>query len=486
MQTSRHALSLLTVVSLITAFFAGEVRAAERGKAYWTVPVIYVTDRQTHKENYGPRRVLEKNTVARVDSGIIEMCVHQDPKEELADWQKTDHFERSHKAHAPKTTKFNCKSTSDLKHDFNIALRRALDQTGKREVFIFVHGFNNSFEDAAAGAAKLGYYTGCPVVLYSWPSAAKLLKYSLDECNNEWSQEHFNQFIEHLIALHKSDDINFTIAAHSMGNRLFVRSIPIITGTGLFKDIYMVNPDFDAETFIHYLARYLPRKGLNSGLRAQLLISRKDHALSFSEAIFGGYTRLGQGVDFTLSALTSPRLFNDVWSRVSGVQKQSQQQAQEPQPAQKKQGPEQTAIDSGSKSQTGEAGEDSLINETSSNSSRADTVSDSHGGDTQSDAQATHAKSIRHADSLLVASIDKAFKIYDVTALDRGFIGHKVPHEFIAWMHYRNEPPPGFKIEKTGKSTGLNRISSFFARGAKQNIAGGPLGDTYVVVKSTD
>lgn len=435
MSFSRYPLCLLlALITLIASLFcATEARPADRSKAIWKVPVIFVTDRQTDKDNYGPKRVLEKNTVSRVDSGIIEMCV-QEGNGELTDWQKTGAFERMQTTEAPKTTKFRCESTLDLKNDFDDALRKSLNRTGQKEAFVFVHGFNNSFEDAAASAAQLGFYTGCPVILYSWPSAAKLRKYSLDECNNEWSQEHFNQFLEHLIVLKKSDELHFNIAAHSMGNRLFVRSIPIIAGTKLFKDIYLVNPDFDAETFVHYLARYLPKKGVSSILKAQLLVSRKDKALSFADAIFGGYTRLGQGVDYTLSALTSPFQFDKVWTMVKGNQTQQKQ-----------------------------------------------TVSDTKDSDTKDDAT---AKTESDSEFNLASSIHRSFRIYDVTALDRGFVGHKVPHEFIASMHFKEQAPAGFEIVKSDNSKGLNRLASFFARGAKQNIDGGPVGDTYIVVKS--
>lgn len=431
-------LTALTIVTLVTTLFCTKAAsAAGHGKQVWKVPVIYVTDRQVQKENYGPKRVLEKNTVARVDSGIIEMFVKEDVDEASADWHNNAILTKAEAMEAPCTRKFRCQSVPDLKNDFDKTLRQCLERTGKKEAFVFVHGFNNTFEEAASGAARLSLHTGCPVILYSWPSVAKVFKYSIDECNNEWSQEHFNQFIEHLVELKNSDNLKLSIVAHSMGNRLFVRGIPVMVGTGVFKDVYMVNPDFDAETFVHYLARYLPKTGLKQDVRAQLLISRKDHALSLSEALFGGYTRLGQGMDYTLSALTSPELFNKVWGFVS-FQQQSPQLEDDSDTS----GDAKSDTGSGAKGNTG--------------------------GD----------------DSELVASLEKSFKIYDVTALDSGFIGHKIPFEFIAWMHNKEQAPPGFEIVN-GKSKGLNKLSKFFARNARQNIGDGPLGECSIVVKST-
>jgi esterase/lipase superfamily enzyme len=413
----RRSLSFLALllVAVPGDFFCTPGAFGLDKQTIWKVPVLYVTDRQSQKNTFGPRRLLEKNTVARVESGIVEVCVQQDRTKALADWQKTAHLGRANSMEPPKVNKFNCQTSDDLKGEFNAGLNEALERTSKKEVFVFIHGFNNSFNVAAANAARLSFYTGCPVILYSWPSAGKLYRYSVDECNNEWSQEHFNQLLEHLLSLKRSQGLQCNMVAHSMGNRLFVRAVTVYSGTGLFKDIYMVNPDFDAQTFIHYLSRYMPPTGLVSGVRAQLLVSRKDNALSVAEGLFGGYTRLGQGVDFTLSALTSPQSFGGVWAHHA----------------------------------------DSLLK---SSQQDADT------------------------DAKVVESIRKVFRVFDVTALDHGMLGHKVPHEFIAWMHFRNQAPPGFEI-KLGQSKGLNRLSRFFARSQKQNIKGS-VGECSIVTRS--
>src|SRR5262249_40417131 len=158
----------------------------------------------------------------------------------------------------------------------------------------------------------------------------------------------------------------------------FVRAIPVLRGKAIFSDIFLVYPDFDAQTFVHYLSRYVPKEGVASCVRGQLLVSRKDKALSAAEGLFGGYTRLGQGVDFTLSALTRPDLFSKLWSNV---------------------------------------------------------------GDGASDlsSQITSAR---------VATLERALRIVDVTALDHGAIGHKIPHEYIAWMHNKNSAPQGFELHE--------------------------------------
>lgn len=403
----------LVILSLMALLFSPAATARDN-KTTWKVPVFYVTDRQQQNNTFGARRIFENDTVSGMHSGIVEICIEENGNTKDATWQKKPVRQSVKSIETPKLIEFPGQSVTDLNDKFDSALVDAINQSEKKEIFVFVHGFNNSFNVAAANAAQLAFHTGCPVILYSWPSAAKLYRYSVDECNNEWSQEHFNQFLEHLLQFKQAQNLNLNIVAHSMGNRLFVRAVPVFSGKGIFKDIYMVNPDFDAQTFIHYLSRFMPSAGIVSGVHAQLLISRKDNALSAAEALFGGYTRLGQGVDSTLSAITSPQLFKNIWSHPNSAQNKS-----------------------------------------------------------------THQQ---NADPAIVASIQKAFRIFDVTALDHGAIGHKVPHEFIAWMHNRDQAPPGFEI-KMEKSKGGNRLTRYFSRKLKEDVTN-PAGDIGIVVKS--
>lgn len=184
-------------------------------------------------------------------------------------------------------------------------------------------------------------------------------------------------------------------------------------GKGLFSDIYLVNPDFDAQTFVHYLSRYIPKTGFVAGVRAQLLVSRKDKALSIAEGLFGGYTRLGQGADFTLSALTRPDLFSKVWSDHTT--------------------------------------EDKNVDQSKVSAMRAE-------------------------------SIERAIRVVDVTELDHGLIGHKVPHEYIASMHFKDSAPEGFEL-KQDRSMGCNKVSKFFAKICGQKIAP-PVGSYLIITKS--
>ncbi len=413
------------------------------------VPVFYVTDRQPvspkrrHSKNdastptavqYGTKRLPEKDTISGLHSGVVEVCHAHKKGSKLTEWQEKGlPLEVCGAVKPPLASQFKCQSSADLKDEFDSKLLETVEKCQQKELFVFVHGFNNSFNASAENAAELSYYTGRPVLLFSWPSAQKVYRYSLDECNNEWSQEHFNQVLEYLADLKKRTKMKISLVAHSMGNRLFIRGMTYFAGTGLFSDMYMVNPDFDAQTFVHYLSRCMPKSGFLRDTRGQFLVSRKDKALSVAEGVFGGYTRLGQGSDFTLSALTSPSNFSKVW----GEHGQSHV--------------------GGTAGNVNPFGIDEFAND--------DKLDD------------------KQLEARRIASIARAVKVVDVTSLDHGYIGHKVPHEYIAWMHNTNRPPDGYEI-KEGQSEGSNSTARFFARVCGQKLSK-PEGKVYIVTKLT-
>ena len=63
--------------------------------------------------------------------------------------------------------------------------------------FLFVHGYNVAFHDAARRTAQISYnlgFQGAPV-FYSWPSQGSTPAYTVDEQNVEWAQANLKQFL---------------------------------------------------------------------------------------------------------------------------------------------------------------------------------------------------------------------------------------------------------------------------------------------------
>src|ERR1035437_1445102 len=95
----------------------------------------------------------------------------------------------------------------------------AVADSQAKDAFIFVHGYNCTFEDAALRTGQMAFdlsFIGAPI-LYSWPSKGHIRDYPADETNVSWTSTHFERFLD-LIAT-GSGAKRIHVIAHSMGNR---------------------------------------------------------------------------------------------------------------------------------------------------------------------------------------------------------------------------------------------------------------------------
>jgi hypothetical protein len=162
-------------------------------------------------------------------------------------------------------------------------------------IFVFAHGYKNSFKSALHTAAKLEYYAERPLIFYSWPSVCKFRSYDSDEGNNEWSQEHFNDVVGQLDSLCTNDpNVKVRMMAHSMGTRLVVRACPFLREKSWLTEAVLVCPDIDDGLVKHYAKRYLSTKGTTM---IRVYMSQRDKALAISQMFHGGYNRLGECAD---------------------------------------------------------------------------------------------------------------------------------------------------------------------------------------------
>ena len=158
----------------------------------------------------------------------------------------------------------------------------------KNDAFIFVHGYNVSFEDAARRTAQISYdlgFKGAPV-FYSWPSQGAVGKYTFDEQSVEWTQTHLKKFLWDF--MRHSDAQKVYLIAHSMGNRALVRAV-----TSFLKDkpsfinriseVILTAPDIDADVFKTDIAPAL----VDLGRPVTLYASSKDVALKASKEVHG-------------------------------------------------------------------------------------------------------------------------------------------------------------------------------------------------------
>ncbi len=163
-------------------------------------------------------------------------------------------------------------------------LRQRVEASDGRRAFVFVHGYNVSFEDAARRTGQMAYdlqFEGAPI-LYSWPSKGSVGGYLADEASVEYTIPQLETFLR-LVARESGAEVVHLIA-HSMGNRAMTRALTDIAGDPQgprFDQIALVAPDIDADVFRRNIA---PRI-VGTGKRITLYASATDEALAASERI---------------------------------------------------------------------------------------------------------------------------------------------------------------------------------------------------------
>ena len=168
----------------------------------------------------------------------------------------------------------------------------------KRDILIYVHGYNNGFTDAARACARLysGFEDRVVPVFYSWPSSKSIRGYMADENETEKSAEYFAEFLNELAK--GIPEARIAIVAHSMGSRVVLEGLerfnanyPSSEGSALkLWTVALFAADIDKNT---YGARY--SKTVNkSATRVLVYVSARDKALAASGELHGAHPRLGQ------------------------------------------------------------------------------------------------------------------------------------------------------------------------------------------------
>jgi esterase/lipase superfamily enzyme len=166
--------------------------------------------------------------------------------------------------------------------------------TKEKKAFVFVHGFDVTFEDAARRTAQLAYdlkFQGVPI-FYSWPSRGELAGYPADEATIDWVKPHLKQFLEEVAA--RSNATSIYLIAHSMGNRALTGALQDIATEKRsnpvphFREVVLAAPDIDADVF-----RQLAASIETASDRVTLYASSNDKALAASKD-FHQYARAGE------------------------------------------------------------------------------------------------------------------------------------------------------------------------------------------------
>ena len=181
------------------------------------------------------------------------------------------------------------------KQSFVAALSSAAKQGGRGKVLVFVHGFNNRFDEAVYRFAQIKHDSRAPAIpiLFSWPSRGRvsLSAYRDDLEGATNSRAAFEQLLDTLAVNANVKEV--TVVCHSMGCSLTLealRSKAARTGRigAKVKNVLLVAPDVDVDLF-----RAQMREMGSARPRFALFMSHDDHALKLSKSIWGGVPRLG-------------------------------------------------------------------------------------------------------------------------------------------------------------------------------------------------
>ena len=182
-------------------------------------------------------------------------------------------------------------------------LSAQLAKTPVKEVYVFIHGFDNTFDDSVETIAELWHFfgrQGLPVA-YSWPAGSKglLRGYETDTTSSEFTVHHLKQVLRVIASCPDVQKIH--IIAHSRGTDTAITALRELhmeihaSGKNTREvlklgTLVLAAPDIDVDVVIQKFTTV--RLG-QVPERFAIYICSKDKALGLSSWLSGGLERLG-------------------------------------------------------------------------------------------------------------------------------------------------------------------------------------------------
>jgi esterase/lipase superfamily enzyme len=171
---------------------------------------------------------------------------------------------------------------------------RLLRESNKSEAMVFVHGFNERYENTVYGFAQILHDSGAlgevAPVLFTWPSKGSVFAYGYDRESANYSRDALEKLLRYLAKDPKVKKIS--ILAHSMGNWVTLealRQMAIRDGRvdAKIKLVLLASPDVDVDVSREQIAAMGPDRP-----HIALFVSEDDRALAASKEVWGA-PRLG-------------------------------------------------------------------------------------------------------------------------------------------------------------------------------------------------
>jgi esterase/lipase superfamily enzyme len=198
-------------------------------------------------------------------------------------------------------------------------VQRRLAKAPKKEVLLYVHGFNETFASAAYTTADLCHFLGREPVcaFFTWPASSSgnfLTSYMTTTESADYAVEHLMKIIRILAATPGVEELQ--LLAHSRGTAVMLQAVhdlaleAISAGkepVDLYKidNLVLFSPDIDIDIATQEITRLIsdpdvvtvwPEARLPHMLKGRLTIyaSPADRALLVSQILFRSRSRVGQ------------------------------------------------------------------------------------------------------------------------------------------------------------------------------------------------
>ena len=254
------------------------------GPDFVKLPIYFGTDRNyTSSEDLNKAFGVERS---KLKYGVVDVSIPHDHRVGEVETPSIWKFEFSED---PSKHVMLHEITLLEKQKFFKKLADDIQKSEKKSTFLFVHGYNTSFSEAAKRTAQISYdlkFDG-KAVFYSWPSQASTFRYGKDEENIEWSRKNIKRFLEDYLSKSGAEEIY--LVAHSMGNRGLTRAIVEVMESkpelrSKIKEIILAAPDIDADVFKNEIA---PQMVSKTKKPITLYVSADDLALKASKLLHG-------------------------------------------------------------------------------------------------------------------------------------------------------------------------------------------------------
>ena len=270
------------------------------------VPIFFGTNRERKEEGGRILFTQNRNTEATLGQATVTVPRAYRKKGEIPrpSWWDLTRFANPYKEDPTRhfMILYSATKVYGSEDEFVAAVKAAMAEPGayKDHAFVFVHGYNVSFEHALYRTAQIAYDLGHDdmpfgtAFLFSWPSAGEIESYVYDLESAEKAVAHVERFVDLVVA--KTGARHVHLIAHSMGNAPLLAALSNLAARGAARSninqVILAAPDVDAKDFAQLASQILPL-----AQTLTLYASSQDRAIQASRKLRRDLARAGDVID---------------------------------------------------------------------------------------------------------------------------------------------------------------------------------------------